>query len=200
MDESKGKLQIAIVRTDEETMTEADADHLREHLVSIMVSDEKRCSTSEEDWWPEYEESGLVGESMYLITCLNERTRDWTAAQAIQPRGDVIYKIVDGEDIPKMIRVSAWIPGKKNPDMTHVFRVLAGQNKGLKTERWRVLYSAPREKGTWMVLLIDPQSAKTLDERDWRPCYELTRIPFKKMDRKGQAQPLVQPGTSMEQS
>ncbi|KAK9508862.1 hypothetical protein O3M35_006321 [Rhynocoris fuscipes] len=188
MDDSKCNLQIAIVRADGEAMMEADADHLREHLVSIMVSDEKRgCGTSEEDWWPEYEESGLVGEGMFLITCLNQRTRDWTIGQPIQPRGDVAYKIIEGEDVPKMIRVSAWIPGKKHTDMAHVFRVLAGQNKGLKTEGWRVLYSAPREKGMWMVLLIDPHSASILEKRDWRPCYELTRIPFKKMDRKGQA-------------
>lgn len=170
-------LQVHIVNSDdvEAPMSEEVAKHIRQALVDLLDAEPTTGAAP----IPRFNRSGLV-QGSFQVACADQASLDWLCATAgkIPPKDGVGFKAVKYSDLPKLSKVSVWIPGPAVP-ADKVLERLQKQNPTLRTRQWKIQYRDIKASGQLLVLGVDSFSLDVLRQLKGRAYFELSRVTFR---------------------
>lgn len=118
---------------------------------------------------PRFSGVNLRGGSV-RAACADQFTMNWlkrVVANSVLWEGAKL-KVIEAKDLPKPIRVMAWVPGpREEPEL--VLRKLSFQNPGLTTENWAVVDEKPDPKGRQLIILMGKLPGKRSRKQDVDP-------------------------------
>lgn len=114
------------------------------------------------------------------ITCADSIAKDWLFHTVPKLRiwNDAAIRVIDKTDLPKLIKVSVWIPGiPEVPDK--VAKRLACYNPDLRVSNWRLFKHIEKSSPSGLVLIfgILEDIIDIIKTRDMTLRYGLDRIP-----------------------
>lgn len=121
-----------------------------------------------------------VAGEILRITCDNEHTLNWLSqtVHTAQPLWDgAQLKVIQEDQIPKMWKVSIWIPGEsEEPEL--VLARLGAQNPNLEVGTWCTFHTAATgvPPGRLLVMGVGEKAARVLNQSDGGVKYRLTTL------------------------
>lgn len=117
------------------------------------------------------------------ITCSDQSSLDWlrsTVANLPPLWQGAILDVVQVDDLPRLTKVTLWIPGEPEPTEM-VTRRLAAQNTWAKLKEWCVFHDADREepKGKLLVFGVGQADSAAIKTRGERLNYKFTSLKVK---------------------
>ena len=84
-------------------------------------------------------------------------------------------------EVNKRVKATVFVSTKKPKTTEVIFSRLEKQNPGLSTKNWLVYtrQEMPSQSGFLLVLGVDDDTIQVLKTLDFRPHFELTRLPFR---------------------
>lgn len=129
---------------------------------------------------PRFEETYLHRGALKVV-CADQQTATWLREQAVNLKKweGADLQVVDADDLPKYVRVMAWLPGPPIETDTALKR-LEKQNPGLRTGRW-VVHERQEDpnKGVRLVLGVEDKILPVLQALAMRPYLGMGRAVFR---------------------
>lgn len=174
---AESALQVHVVNSEDTDapLSEELAVHVRQSIVDLLDEEPSSSATP----IPRFNRSGLA-QGSFQVACADQASLEWLCrtASKIPPKDGISFKAVKHSELPKLHKVSVWIPGPAS----HADKVLGRlqkQNPTLRTGLWKVQYRDIKPNGQLLVLGVDNSSLKVLKESEGRAYFELSRVTFR---------------------
>lgn len=169
-------IKMAITPQDfpETRLTEEQAEEIQMALLG-------QIQPGEEGTGPQFNNC-YFDKGAVILSCKNEETKSWliTMTPNLKPWEGAKLNIGTAKEVLNAAKVLMWAPKPFNTKpQEEILKLLKTQNKGLKTEDWRVINSVSEPNGRTLIMLIDETSLKTLRNLDMKPCLGLRRATFR---------------------
>lgn len=166
--------RLAIIQAGlREEITKEQSILVQEGLMGIV--DEIPCG----GFIPRFQETYLH-RGVLKVVCADQQTATWLRDQVVNLRKweGADLQVVDMDDLPKYVRVMAWLPGPAVETATALKR-LEKQNPGLRTDRW-VIHERQEDpsKGVRLVLGVEDKILPVLQALAMRPYLGMGRAVF----------------------
>ena len=125
---------------------------------------------------PRFEDS-READGALVMTCADQETKSWLAGvvPTLKVWEGAKLSLVEKSALPKLTRALVWVPGLME-DSKRILQMMARQNPGLSTDRWRLFSREERRPhGTLLIVGLDAASIEVLRACQLRPYIGLTR-------------------------
>lgn len=130
---------------------------------------------------PRFEEFKLTEQGLIIVHCSDESSKEWLKVTigTITPWEGSELQLLENELIPRLKKITAWIPGAPQ-DQEVVFKRLERQNPGLKPGLWKVHERkvVPKPSGVRLILGIDSGSYGALRSTNFRAYAGMVKVTF----------------------
>ena len=172
----KAKILVAyIVPEDNSEVTQKQADHIRDSLITLLYPKHNRDPAP-----ANFVQYGLT-KSVFKVTCANEKSVQWLINQAhnIPPLDSLKFKSIEFNKLPKLICMSTYYPRKIATDLPTIRQRIARSNPQLHPISWKVFWAENKDHGVEVCYGIPQPEYDKLKKLNFKPYFELSWIELK---------------------
>lgn len=171
------RVAIAEFNYPEVKLTGAQATLVQRGLDSIV--EDLPLGDQQPMFLPRFDEFRWAELGVIYVTCADEPSKLWLKDNVanLQPWKEAKLKVLEGETLPKLKKLIAWVPGAPDPT-EKIMRRLQLYNPGLQTKLWKVRDRHEELLSVRLVLGVDEASATILEAQGYKAYAGMTRVSF----------------------
>ncbi|KAJ8914639.1 hypothetical protein NQ315_015377 [Exocentrus adspersus] len=129
---------------------------------------------------PRFNEFRLTEQGIIMVTCFDERSKEWLTSQvgSMSPFRETGIRILEGEALPRLRKMVAFVPGPSEEGVD-LLRRIERSTPELRTRFWKIrqVIGVPG-RGTRLILGVDEESAVALQGLNFVGHAGMSRVTF----------------------
>ncbi|KAJ8915355.1 hypothetical protein NQ315_008242 [Exocentrus adspersus] len=129
---------------------------------------------------PRFNEFRLTEQGIIMVTCFDERSKEWLTSQvgSMSPFRETGIRILEGEALPRLRKMVAFVPGPSEEGVDLLCRIERSTPE-LRTRFWKIrqVIGVPG-RGTRLILGVDEESAVALQRLNFVGHAGMSRVTF----------------------
>ncbi|KAJ8911222.1 hypothetical protein NQ315_014934 [Exocentrus adspersus] len=129
---------------------------------------------------PRFNEFRLTEQGIIMVTCFDERSKEWLTSQvgSMSPFRETGIRILEGEALPRLRKMVAFVPGPSEEGVD-LLRRIERSTPELRTRFWKIrqVIGVPG-RGTRLILGVDEESAVALQRLNFVGHAGMSRVTF----------------------
>lgn len=134
----------------------------------------------EEAQVPRFDEFKLSEQGIIMVTCCDSYSKEWLTSGVgmLSPFKGTALQILEGEALPKLRKMVAFVPGAP-VDRATILQRIKRSTPGLQTGTWKIrdVITVPN-KGSRLILGVDQKSAEVLQKINFSGYAGMSKVSF----------------------